>query len=131
MKIAVVYNRGTGNVINLFGMPAGRRLAAELTRAASGLDIALERGTSAWPSVAGLAPADKACVCAVGPIARDRRIHEPQRLAVSHDGMVATAHYCATAAGVEMLVAGGNAFDAAVAAAFALGGAGEVTDVPM
>ncbi len=51
----------------------------------------------------------------------DRRIHEPQRLAVSRDGMVATAHYGATAAGVEMLEAGGNAFDAAVAAAFALG----------
>ena len=51
----------------------------------------------------------------------DRRIHEPQRLAVSRDGMVATAHHCATAAGVEMLEAGGNAFDAAVAAALALG----------
>ena len=51
----------------------------------------------------------------------DRRIHEPQRLAASRDGMVATAHHCATAAGVEMLGAGGNAFDAAVAAAFALG----------
>ena len=51
----------------------------------------------------------------------DRRIHEPQRLAVSRDGMVATAHNGATAAGVEMLEAGGNAFDAAVAAAFALG----------
>ena len=51
----------------------------------------------------------------------DRRIHEPQRLAVSREGMVSTAHHCATAAGVEMLEAGGNAFDAAVAAAFALG----------
>ena len=51
----------------------------------------------------------------------DSRIHEPQRLAVSRDGMVSTAHYGATAAGVEMLEAGGNAFDAAVAAAFALG----------
>ena len=51
----------------------------------------------------------------------DHRIHEPQRLAVSRDGMVATAHHGATAAGVEMLEAGGNAFDAAVAAAFALG----------
>ncbi len=55
------------------------------------------------------------------PTLGDRRIHEPQRLAVSPDGMVATAHYGATAAGVEMLEAGGNAFDAAVAAAFALG----------
>ena len=52
---------------------AGRRLAAELTRLASGLDVALERGTSAWPSVAGLAPADKACVCGMGPVARDLR----------------------------------------------------------
>ena len=51
----------------------------------------------------------------------DRLIHEPQRIAVSRAGMVATAHHCATAAGVEMLEAGGNAFDAAVAAAFALG----------
>ena len=51
----------------------------------------------------------------------DRLIHEPQRLAVSRTGMVATAHYGATAAGVEMLEAGGNAFDAAVAAAYALG----------
>jgi len=45
----------------------------------------------------------------------------PQRVAVSRRGMVAAQHYAATAAGVEMLEAGGNAFDAAVAAAFALG----------
>ncbi len=48
-------------------------------------------------------------------------IEEPQRLAVAHDGMVATAHGAATAAGVAILEAGGNAFDAAAAAAFALG----------
>ncbi len=51
----------------------------------------------------------------------DRRIHQPQRLAVSRDGMVATQHYRATEAGVEMLARGGNAIDAAVAAAFTLG----------
>ena len=51
----------------------------------------------------------------------DRRVHEPQRLAVSPAGMVTTAHHGATAAGVAMLNAGGNAFDAAVAAGFALG----------
>ena len=49
---------------------AGRRLADELARLASDLDIALDVGSSAGPSVAGLLPADKACVCAVGPVAR-------------------------------------------------------------
>jgi len=41
--------------------------------------------------------------------------------ATSERGMVATAHYLATAAGVEMLAAGGNAIDGAVAASLALG----------
>ncbi|MFG0320211.1 MAG: gamma-glutamyltransferase family protein [Planctomycetota bacterium JB042] len=45
----------------------------------------------------------------------------PQRLAFSPRGMVSTAHHRATDAGVEMLKRGGNAVDAAVAAAFALG----------
>lgn len=44
-----------------------------------------------------------------------------QRVAQSRYGMVATAHDKATEAGVEMMEAGGNAFDAAIAAAFALG----------
>ena len=51
----------------------------------------------------------------------DTRIHEPQRIAASEHGMVSTAHYSATAAGVAMLERGGNAIDAAVAAALALG----------
>lgn len=51
----------------------------------------------------------------------DRKLHRPQRIAVSRQGMVATAHYHATEAGAEMLAAGGNAIDAAAAAAFALG----------
>ena len=49
------------------------------------------------------------------------RIHEPQRIAVSKHGMVATAHFKATDAGVAILEQGGNAIDAAVAVAFALG----------
>ena len=51
----------------------------------------------------------------------DTRIHEPQRVAGSAHGMVSTAHHSATVAGVTMLERGGNAVDAAVAAALALG----------
>jgi gamma-glutamyltranspeptidase/glutathione hydrolase len=50
----------------------------------------------------------------------DRKHSNPQRVASSPGGMIATAHYRATEAGVEMFQHGGNAFDAAVAAAFAL-----------
>ncbi len=45
----------------------------------------------------------------------------PQRIAVSTRGTVATAHYRASEAGARVLAAGGNAMDAACAAAFALG----------
>jgi len=51
----------------------------------------------------------------------DARLPEPQRVAASPHGVVATQHYHATEAGVAMLAAGGNAIDAAVAAAVALG----------
>ena len=46
---------------------------------------------------------------------------DPQKIAVSTKGMVASQHWEATQAGVEMLADGGNAIDAAVATAFALG----------
>ena len=49
------------------------------------------------------------------------RIPQPQRIAASKTGMVSTAHFEATRAGVHMLEEGGNAVDAAVASAFALG----------
>ncbi|MBC8178576.1 MAG: gamma-glutamyltransferase family protein [Desulfobacteraceae bacterium] len=49
------------------------------------------------------------------------RIPNPQRIAVSKHGMVATAQYLATKVGAEILEQGGNAMDAAVATAFALG----------
>ena len=48
-------------------------------------------------------------------------VPKPQKIAISARGMVSTQHYLATQAGVQMLEQGGNAIDAAVAAAFALG----------
>ena len=52
---------------------------------------------------------------------RDPRIVHPQRVSVSDRGMIATAHYHATEAGQTIMNAGGNAVDAAIASAFALG----------
>jgi gamma-glutamyltranspeptidase/glutathione hydrolase len=48
------------------------------------------------------------------------RIRKPQKYAVSPYGMVSTQHFHATESGVQMLAEGGNAIDAAVAAAFSL-----------
>ena len=49
------------------------------------------------------------------------RLPRPQRVAFSSRGMVSSAHYLATEAAVRVLEEGGNAMDAAVVAAFALG----------
>lgn len=48
-------------------------------------------------------------------------IRYPQKISVSKHGMIAAQHFEATNAGVEILEQGGNAMDAAIAAAFALG----------
>ncbi len=45
----------------------------------------------------------------------------PQKIAAAKNGMIATQHYEATKIGAYILEQGGNAIDAAVAAAFALG----------
>jgi D-alanine-D-alanine ligase len=49
----------------------GQRLLRSLKSAADRWEIPLKRETSVWPSVAGLAPARIACLCGVGPVARD------------------------------------------------------------
>jgi gamma-glutamyltranspeptidase/glutathione hydrolase len=49
------------------------------------------------------------------------KVYQPQRVAVSECGMASTQHYLATGAAVQILESGGNAIDAAVGAAFALG----------
>lgn len=49
------------------------------------------------------------------------QIAAPRKYSVSRFGNISTQHYLATEAGVQVLAEGGNAIDAAVAAAFALG----------
>jgi len=65
--------------------PVSVALADRLAAVATRWDIALGRQSSSWPSVAGLVPADKACVCAIGPVARD--LQTPQE-AVSRISLV-------------------------------------------
>ncbi len=47
------------------------KLAKALGRVAKQWDIPMKRESSTFPSVAGLIPPDVACVCGVGPVARD------------------------------------------------------------
>lgn len=56
---------------------------------------------------------------AIDPV--EDHLPTPQRVAISPYGMVSSQHYLATQAGIEMLTEGGNAIDAAVATALALG----------
>ena len=49
------------------------RLVKELEQVAKEWSIPLKRESSAWPSVAGLVPAKTACLCGIGPVARDLR----------------------------------------------------------
>ena len=47
------------------------QLAKKLTEIAQEWEIPLKRESSVWPSVAGLVPAKTACLCGIGPVARD------------------------------------------------------------
>lgn len=55
------------------------------------------------------------------PMAEDGTLKRDERSAVGAHGMVSTSNVYATMAGLEILEKGGNAVDAAVAAAYALG----------
>jgi D-alanine-D-alanine ligase len=47
------------------------QLARKLAQVAEGWEIPFKRESSVWPSVAGLVPAKTACLCGLGPVARD------------------------------------------------------------
>ena len=47
------------------------QLAKNLAKVAEQWEIPLKRESSTWPSVAGLVPAKTACLCGVGPVARE------------------------------------------------------------
>jgi D-alanine-D-alanine ligase len=55
----------------MLGRPSGTELFEELERIAAKWDITLRRESSVWPSVAGLVPDDVACLCGMGPEAKD------------------------------------------------------------
>ena len=58
---------------------------------------------------------------AIEPDLNNPWVIEPNRVCASRKGVVSTAQYYASEAGLKILKKGGNAFDAAVASAFALG----------
>ncbi len=47
------------------------QLYKSMSRIAAEWDIPLKRESSVWPSVAGLVPAGTACLCGIGPVARN------------------------------------------------------------
>jgi D-alanine-D-alanine ligase len=47
------------------------QLAKRLGEVAEAWEIPFKRESSVWPSVAGLVPAKSACLCGIGPVARD------------------------------------------------------------
>jgi len=53
--------------------PAGHDLAHDYKAVAAQWEIPLAAEGSVWPSVAGLLPVDKPCLCGIGPVARDLR----------------------------------------------------------
>lgn len=63
--------------------PGGLRLFRELKAVADQWEIPLEKESSVWPSVAGLVPASKPCVCGIGPVARDLRTPQEAMLRLS------------------------------------------------
>ncbi len=63
--------------------PGVIQLFREIKQVAEQWEIPLDKESSVWPSVAGLVPAGKPCVCGVGPVARDLRTPQEAMLRLS------------------------------------------------
>ena len=72
--------------------PEGMRLYEEWKQLADKWEMPLDHESSVWPSVAGLLPPDKACLCGVGPVARDLRTPQEciQRISMVHRTLLLT-----------------------------------------
>ena len=62
---------------------AGLRLYEEFAALASNWEIPLSRDSSAWSSVGGFVAPDKACLCGMGPVARELRTPQESILRLS------------------------------------------------
>jgi gamma-glutamyltranspeptidase/glutathione hydrolase len=93
----------------------------DASRQSGSVEEATAPGSSAGEETTGPANPEPVTEQDAGPVEGPASRNTANRPAIGTNGMVSTAHPLATRAGLEVLEAGGNAFDAAVAVSAALG----------
>ena len=83
--------------------PQSLALVERLAAVAAKWDMSVEKQSSAWPSVAGLVPADTACLCGVGPVVKDLRTPQEavQRISLVQRTLLLAEFLVAAATGVD------------------------------
>jgi gamma-glutamyltranspeptidase len=94
--------------------------SSDAPRGSGAAEEATSTGSSTGEKTTGTTP-EPSAEQDDGPVEGPASRNTANRPAVGTNGMVSTAHPLATRAGLEVLEAGGNAFDAAVAVSAALG----------